>query len=507
MRSPYTSRLAGAGLAACLAMTLGACGTSRADKAGGAAHPGRVVLTFATNHGLMPDQIEGFIQQVEQLSGGDLRIDRITSWRQGEPEQEKGLIEDVQAGKVDMSWVGARAFDEVGVTSFQALVAPLLVDNHDLQGKIFEAGIPGRMLAPLNTIGLTGIGVLPGPMHKMTGVDHPFTKPADFAGEVVGTSGGALAEQALQHLGATPRRWPADSTLEGLDGSDNQLSTVYGLRLYRRARYLTANIDLWPRPLVIFMDAGRFAGLTPTQQEVLRTAAANSIGPALEATRVEEAEAGRGLCVAGMTLVEATDSDLAALNSAVEPVFARLEKDPATKSFLDEIRAIKARTSKPAESLTCRPGTASGGTAATPIDGVYQVTTTPADSPDDPRPVPENYGAWTYVFDRGRFAITQEDEEACTWGYGTYVVTGDRVTWSFTNGGGISPNNALNKPGERFVFGWSLYRDMLTLTPVPGEISPENFLVKPWHRTGEAPSLQVFGTRCPPPPDALPPVG
>ena len=80
-------------------------------------------------------------------------------------------------------------------------------------------------------------------------------------------------------------------------------------------------------------------------------------------------------------------------------------------------------------------------------------------------------------------------------------MTGSSV--SFLGGGGIAPNNAVNKPGEFFVFGWSLYRDVLTLTAVPGEISPGNFMLQPWRRTGDAPSATVFPTRCPPPADAL----
>ncbi len=43
---------------------------------------------------------------------------------------------------------------------------------------------------------------------------------------------------------------------------------------------------------------------------------------------------------------------------------------------------------------------------------------------------------------------------------------------TFKDGGGITPNNAINRPGEYFVFDFSVYRDTLTLTPVEGEISP-----------------------------------
>ena len=75
----------------------------------------------------------------------------------------------------------------------------------------------------------------------------------------------------------------------------------------------------------------------------------------------------------------------------------------------------------------------------------------------------ENYGHWVYVVDRGRFAFSQENGPACTWGYGTWKVHGDTVEWLFTDGGGEAPNGAENKPGERFVFGWSRFRDTLTL--------------------------------------------
>ena len=116
----------------------------------------------------------------------------------------------------------------------------------------------------------------------------------------------------------------------------------------------------------------------------------------------------------------------------------------------------------------------------------------------------ENWGDWVYVFDRGRFAITQENSEACTWGYGTFSVVGSQMTWTFTDGGGIAPNGAQNKPGEHFVFGLSAYRDTLTVTPVEGAISPSNFRAKPWRRLSSTPSRRFFSKRCPPPAAALP---
>ena len=118
--------------------------------------------------------------------------------------------------------------------------------------------------------------------------------------------------------------------------------------------------------------------------------------------------------------------------------------------------------------------------------------------------MPENYGAWTLVLDRGRFAVTQQDSQACTWGYGTFTIKGNRIEWLFTDGGGIAPTNSANKPGEDFTFGWSLYRGVLTLSPVTGAISPSNFRVKPWARISTTPSARFLSKRCPPPAGALP---
>ena len=127
---------------------------------------------------------------------------------------------------------------------------------------------------------------------------------------------------------------------------------------------------------------------------------------------------------------------------------------------------------------------------ATPIDGTYRVTTTAkegiaAGAPDSP---PENYGTLTATFDRGHFEIRTENGPA-THGFisGTYTLRGDVLEWTVEKGGGVAEGVVHHYRGGRVAFHWSLYRDQLTLSPVPGKVSPENFRAKPWRRTGDAP--------------------
>lgn len=68
------------------------------------------------------------------------------------------------------------------------------------------------------------------------------------------------------------------------------------------------------------------------------------------------------------------------------------------------------------------------------------------------------------------------------------------------DGGGVAPDNATNKPGEFFVFGWSLYRDTLTVTPVKDQTSPMNFRSKRGAGSAQPPhGGRYLDTRCPPP--------
>ena len=65
------------------------------------------------------------------------------------------------------------------------------------------------MLAEVEKLDLVGVGVLPGPMRKLLGVSQPFVGPRDFAGHVVGIQDSAVAEKALNALGAIPMPVPA----------------------------------------------------------------------------------------------------------------------------------------------------------------------------------------------------------------------------------------------------------------------------------------------------------
>jgi TRAP-type C4-dicarboxylate transport system substrate-binding protein len=486
---------------------LAGCGSSGFDKAGASQARYPVVLTLANFNG-NTGELDGFISRVSRLSGGTMQIDGKYRWRFGQVNYETGLIGDVRAGKADLGVVGSRAWDSVGVTSFQALGAPLLIDSYALQDRVLRSPMIGQMLQGLRPLGLAGIGVLPGPLRKPLGITRPLLKPADYAGLKIGAQQSLVADATMRALHATPVWFPVTGPVTGFGAVEQQISGIQGNQYDKVGKYLTANVNLWPRSLVIFANGKIWASLTPGQRRILTQAASGDLAAEASVVRSNERTDTAILCRRGrLRFLDASPADLAALRRAVQPVYSLLDRDPQTRSYIRQIQAM--RQGIPAEPApSCASAKRLAGNAG-PLDGVYRFTDTaaellalPGSAPGDA--VPENYGTWTLVLDQGHFAITQQDSQACTWGYGTFTVKGNRISWLFTDGGGIAPDNANNKPGEFFSFGWSLYRGVLTLSPVKGAISPGNFRVKPWARVSTTPSARFLSKRCLPPAGGLP---
>jgi TRAP-type C4-dicarboxylate transport system substrate-binding protein len=486
-----------------LALVTG-CTSGDSNKAGGQREPKPVVLTLA-NAITDPLELVPFVDEVTRLSGGAIRIEVQSNWRTGQVAYENGMIRDVREGKADLGWAGSRAWDSVGVNGFRALNAPFLVDSYPLEERVVRSLLVKPMLGELGRVGLVGLGVLPGAMRRPLGIRRPLVKPGDFAGLRIAVQQSHIAEATMRALGADAVWIPVQADIRRFGGAEQQVSGINGAGYDRFARYLTANVNFWPRPLVLFANRRAFHRLTPEEQSVLRRAATNVVSHQIALDRRLDREASDDICRgAFVTFETASAAELAALRRAVQPVYDQLETDPGTRAAIRAIERLKRAMRVPPDSLpACRRGHAQAVGQATPIDGVWRMTTKFGETSDDPTPAAENYGTWTFVFDQGRFAITQQYKNACTWGYGRFRVNGQQTAWTFTDGGGIAPNGAYDKPGEFFRFGWSRYRDTLKLTPVKGAISPENFRAKPWHPISSTPSRRFLNPDCPPPTRAL----
>jgi TRAP-type C4-dicarboxylate transport system substrate-binding protein len=379
--------------------------------------------------------IEHFVSQVKERSSGNLRVQVASTWGDYADDAEQQVVRAVAAGKADLGWAGARVFDTMGVTSFQALQAPMLIDSYALEQAVVASDLPGQMLQGLTKVGVRGLGVLPDGLRKPIAVKHPLLGVGDWRGITFGTLKSAGQAQAIRSLGATPmevfRRARNEALLDGrLQGLEMDLFVYEHGALAQPAPYVTANVTLWPQMDVLFANPDRLARLTEQQRGWLQQAAQDAAGrsPGL-ADR--DAQSLKNACQSGARFANASPGDLAALRNAFAPVYASLEQDPQTKAFIQQIQALKASTSS-GSSLTiptdCRGeapsnGTASSGTTSRYLNGVYRYTITKKDAiaagaGDDP-----DYPATNTVW------LKDGSFRAAGGLRGTYSVTGDRITF------------------------------------------------------------------------------
>lgn len=486
-------------------LCLGGAGcTSNADKAGGRRDAHTLVLHVLNTRSA--DEVKPFTDKVAELSKGALHLTVTDTWRRQSTTSEPEAIRAMQSGQADLAIVPARAWDDFGVTSFDALLAPMEVDSMALQEKVLVGALPDQMLQGLKSLDLVGVGIIPGSMRKPSGITRELLSPSDYRGAIIGISPSPLAARSLRALGAVPAVSAFNGTdVSGFDGIDLAAGGVGANQYDGVVRTITQNVNLWPRPSVVFATAKTIRSLSGQQLNWLQTAARDSVGASTTTLIAGEVEQVGSMCRRGKTkLITATPTQLVQLRAAFAPVDAWLRRDPQTRTFLDEIEAMRATGIKPypQESLSCVSAVATSGPigSVTPFDGTYRGVRTERDARKvEPNVPPENWGTATFVFDRGRFETTNENAESCTWAYGTYVVSGHRVEWTFAAGGGLSPTGATMKPGEQFDFGWSRYRDTMKLAVVPGAVSPQAPTLGPFHVISNRPDASYLSSRCPPP--------
>ena len=477
-------RLATVALAVIAAVVAGGCGGGggSGDKAGGSGEP--VVLRMANAYGDLQTApvIEHFVSQVKARSGGDLRVQVASTWGDYADDAEQQVVGAVAAGKVDLGWAGARVFDTIGVSSFQALQAPMLIDNYALEQAVVASDMPGQMLQSLDKVGVRGLGVLADGLRKPVAVRHPLLGVGDWRGITFGTLKSQGQAQAIRSLGATPmevfRRSRNQALLDGrLQGLEMDLLVYEHGALAQPAPYVTANVSLWPQLDVLFANPNRLARLTEQQRGWLQQAAQDAAGR-VAALADRDAQSLKTACRSGARFANASPADLAALRGAFAPVYASLERDPQTKAFIEGIQALKQST--PAEAPLAIPagctGTApqqpaaSAGTAPADLNGTYRYVLTKEDARKVGDPEVDQFPHVNTV------KLRDGKVDGGCFGQGaTYSVTGDQITFD-TPEYGYSTTFTFSVDGKA----------NLHLTPAPSVDKGDAFecSYKPWTKIG-----------------------
>jgi TRAP-type C4-dicarboxylate transport system substrate-binding protein len=320
--------------------TIGSSLTGR--KAGETSAP--VVLRVAGSTGSTADY---FQKRVQQLSHGALRLEVVDAWDDQQADAEQREVKYVASGTADLGWVRTWVFDTLGVRSFQALTAPMLIDSYPLERAVLATDMQQKMLGSLGKLNVTGLAILAEGLRKPIAVKRPLLGPADWRGLGFGVVRSKAKSDAIRIVGAHPADAVNSQLTTYLDSGKVQAFEM-GLNPYvthgleDAARYVTVNVNLWPGMYAVLVNPARLATLSSQQQGWLRKAAADASARSTGLVDNEQSLIATA-CKSGLgaRFAVATDADLAALRAAFAPALTELARDPQTRTFIAQIERLK----------------------------------------------------------------------------------------------------------------------------------------------------------------------
>jgi TRAP-type C4-dicarboxylate transport system substrate-binding protein len=370
-----------------VSVLLAAC--SGGDKAGGDAAPVTLRMVTVEDKGApYADGVTEFARQVEDLSAGSVRVDIVWNgaveyfggFGPGADQKVAGLV---QKGELDLALIPARAWDELGVTSLQALQAPFLVSSEHLVEQVVQSELAGELLGGLDQEGVIGLALLPEGLRHPVGFEHPLLRLADFSGATIRSLPSNVSHRLLEALGAKPVDISGDAFFVAakngeIDGAESGFA--WGGTMPSPSTF-TANITLYPKVNALVANEDGFGRLSDEHQRILREAAARAVRYVVQ-NAPTEADRAAAYCGNGGAIAFAAEADVAALERAAQPVYEVLQADPLTKELIGQIRAMKAQATSSGDAITpCGP--ASGGAPTTNAEpsefpeGVYRADLPP----------------------------------------------------------------------------------------------------------------------------------
>jgi TRAP-type C4-dicarboxylate transport system substrate-binding protein len=344
------------------AVLVAAC-SAGGDKAGAET----VVLKLATidlvNNNGQSYGPEAFVENLEEVSGGRIKVEVTTKYGQSAPEAESDLVEAIVSGEVDGGWPSTRAFANAGITGLEAVEAPLTVTSYAAEKALVSGPVADMLLAELDGTGVVGLELAVGPLRRPFAAEAPLLGPEDWAGATFRVYNSPVQTDAVRLLGATPVNlglgWIDEVRAGRLRGVEFDIAQYAAMGQTTEAGNVTANVVLWPKVFVLSINQKRFDALSDEQQNWVREAADKAMQVSVDST-YDETTLAQELCEKGTRFIAANPDQIAALRSSLQPVLDGLAGDPANGALLTEIQAIAAdhpEPDVPTVPEACRQGT------------------------------------------------------------------------------------------------------------------------------------------------------
>jgi hypothetical protein len=392
----------------------------------------------------------------------------------------------------------------------------MTITSYEAEKALVTSPVADQLLSRLEGSGVVGLSLAVGPLRRPFAAEAPLLSLGDWAGTPFRVYNSVIQDAAVRALNATPVNvgytWVDDVRGGTLRGAEFDIAQYHANGLTTEAGNVTSNVVMWPKVFVLSISQELFDSLTEQQRGWVREAAARATQASVNAT-YDETTLARELCGKGARFVEASDSQIADLRAALQPVIEGLATDPDDAALLEEIRAIAFEhpgVDQPDVPAECTKGTATEGAAgAAPQEGsaipegIYRVEITAADVEGAGLSNSDGWsGTWTLTIEDAmwQLACRPLDQPGLDCGGTTFEgpleagelrgaddtvhFTGSDELMSSLTGCELPATGAAGHcaPVFSYVLTWAADGDALTLTDAGSIDSPYTFVIEPWTR-------------------------
>lgn len=433
--------------------------------------PVRLTLTtYDEDHTPGAALVHRFVDELTALDPGIT----VTVRFHGSP-QEPDAVSAVSSGSADLVMVASRAFDTAGVTTLQALNAPLLIDSQELADAVATSTLVPDLLAGLDDIGVTGLAIATEGMRHLFGRRAPPVAVGDLKGATVRSPQSQAVWAFLSAAGATPI-FDETRSYELAESQFDQAPADKGV----------GNVTLFAKFDVLGINA-RTAGRLGTDRmralELAATRAAAWAGP----NRPRDAELARAFCARGGEIRHADSRQVEQWRAVAAPVVDTLRSVPSTSRLVDGILTMKKGIDSAGSVAECSPPAAR---ASSRLNGRYTYAVTEealrAVGIHDQTFIDENAGTVVVTLDDGRMTTEHRYGAGANAGttdtdVGSYTIEGDTVTftWSAQQGDHTSATVTVLADGSLE------FRDWVEGLDEPKFLLQDQVTLKHWDRVAD----------------------
>jgi len=274
---------------------------------------------------------------ISRETGGDLSI-RV--YHSGQLGRENDTVDLARFGALDITRINFASLNNT-FPATEAMSLPYVFDSTEHMRRAVDGAAGKSILDAFEKRGLIGLAIYDSGARCFYNHSRVVREPGDLKGLKIRVPPSDMFVSLIRALGANPTPLSYGEIFSALqtkliDGAENNWTTFQTSRHFEVARFWSQSEHSYS-PEAVLMSKRRFEKLTGRQQELVRTAAAQSVPYMRTLWDSSEAQARAAVEKAG---IRATPVNRAAFQKVAAPIVESYMKDPQLQRIYQEIRAV-----------------------------------------------------------------------------------------------------------------------------------------------------------------------